>query len=254
MSHESHANDQPLISHLLELRQRLMRVLLVIFVLFLGLFYYSQELYTYVSAPLTAFLPEGTSMIATDVTSPFFTPFKLAMVAAVVLAMPFILQQIWAFVSPGLYAKEKRFAVPLITSSIVLFYGGIAFAYYVVFPIIFGFFTSVAPENVDVMTDISSYLNFVLKIFLAFGVVFEIPIATLLLIWSGATTAQSLSEKRAYVLVGCFVIGMLLTPPDIISQSLLAIPMWMLFELGILMGRLLPRSTEESVEEDASAA
>ncbi|MGB0665046.1 MAG: twin-arginine translocase subunit TatC [Pontibacterium sp.] len=252
MSHESHANDQPLISHLLELRQRLMRVLLVIFVLFLGLFYYSQELYTYVSAPLTAFLPEGTSMIATDVTSPFFTPFKLAMVAAVVLAMPFILQQIWAFVSPGLYAKEKRFAVPLITSSIVLFYAGIAFAYYVVFPIIFGFFTSVAPENVDVMTDISSYLNFVLKIFLAFGVVFEIPIATLLLIWSGATTAQSLSEKRAYVLVGCFVIGMLLTPPDIISQSLLAIPMWMLFELGILMGRLLPRS-EDSAEEDASA-
>ena len=252
--HQDEPEEQTLVSHLVELRQRLIWALVIVFAVFLGLFYFANDLYQALSEPLTSLLPEGTSMIATDVTSPFFTPFKLAMVAAVVLAMPFILQQIWAFVSPGLYAKEKRFAVPLITSSIVLFYGGIAFAYYVVFPIIFGFFTSVAPENVDVMTDISSYLNFVLKIFLAFGVVFEIPIATLLLIWSGATTAQSLSEKRAYVLVGCFVIGMLLTPPDIISQSLLAIPMWMLFELGILMGRLLPRSTEESVEEDASAA
>ncbi|MGB0732886.1 MAG: twin-arginine translocase subunit TatC [Pontibacterium sp.] len=249
MTNQQPSDNQPLISHLLELRQRLMRILLLVLVIFLALFYFAQDLYTYVSAPLTAFLPEGTSMIATDVTSPFFAPFKLAMVASFVLAMPFILQQVWAFVSPGLYAREKRFAVPLLTSSIILFYAGIAFAYYVVFPIIFGFFTSVAPEGVDVMTDISSYLNFVLKIFLAFGVVFEIPIATLLLIWSGATTAQNLAEKRAYVLVGCFVVGMLLTPPDIISQSLLAVPMWMLFELGILMGRILPRS---NIDEDQS--
>lgn len=240
--------EQPLISHLVELRQRLMHVLLTVLVIFLGLFYFANDLYTYLSAPLTALLPEGTSMIATDVTSPFFAPFKLTLVAAIFLAMPFVLHQIWGFIAPGLYKHEKRLAIPLLFSSIFLFYAGIAFAYYVVFPLIFGFFTSVGPENVAVMTDISSYLNFVLKLFFAFGVVFEIPIATLLLIWSGAATVEGLRQKRAYVIVGCFVVGMLLTPPDVISQSLLAVPMWLLFEAGIILGVIFVKKEDEEDE------
>lgn len=246
--------EQPLIAHLIELRQRVMRIVLFVLVIFAGLFYFANDLYAYLSEPLTALLPEGTSMIATDVTSPFFAPFKLALVLAVFIGIPYILHQIWSFIAPGLYENEKHLAVPLLISSIFLFYAGIAFAYFVVFPLVFGFFTSVGPENVAVMTDISSYLNFVLKLFFAFGVVFEIPIATLLLIWSGATTAQSLGEKRAYVIVGCFVVGMLLTPPDIISQSLLALPMWLLFEVGLIMGRIFVRNTDEEEFEDEFAA
>lgn len=246
--------EQPLIAHLIELRQRVMRIVLFVLVIFAGLFYFANDLYAYLSAPLTALLPEGTSMIATDVTSPFFAPFKLALVLAVFIGIPYILHQIWSFIAPGLYENEKHLAVPLLISSIFLFYAGIAFAYFVVFPLVFGFFTSVGPENVAVMTDISSYLNFVLKLFFAFGVVFEIPIATLLLIWSGATTAESLGQKRAYVIVGCFVVGMLLTPPDIISQSLLALPMWLLFEVGLIMGRIFVRNTDEEEFEDEFAA
>ncbi|MBU2967747.1 twin-arginine translocase subunit TatC [Amphritea sp. 2_MG-2023] len=241
-------DEQPIVSHLVELRSRLMRALLAILILFLCLFYFANNLYEIVSAPLTALLPAGTSMIATDVTSPFFAPFKLTLVLSLFLAMPVILHQVWGFISPGLYKHEKRLAVPLLASSIVLFYSGIAFAYFVVFPLIFGFFTSVGPENVAVMTDISSYLNFVLKIFFAFGVVFEIPIATLLLVWSGITDVQSLRAKRAYVIVGCFVLGMLLTPPDVISQTLLAVPMWLLFELGIILAVVVKRKSPE-VEE-----
>ncbi|MBR9868591.1 MAG: twin-arginine translocase subunit TatC [Oceanospirillales bacterium] len=240
-THSEDDQEQPIVSHLVELRSRLMRALLAIFILFLCLFYFANNLYEIVSAPLTALLPAGTSMIATDVTSPFFAPFKLTLVLSIFLAMPFILHQVWGFISPGLYKHEKRLAVPLLASSIVLFYSGIAFAYFVVFPLIFGFFTSVGPENVAVMTDISSYLNFVLKIFFAFGVVFEIPIATLLLVWSGITDVQSLRAKRAYVIVGCFVLGMLLTPPDVISQTLLAVPMWLLFELGIVLAVIVKR-------------
>ncbi|QEW08211.1 twin-arginine translocase subunit TatC [Nitrincola iocasae] len=247
MTDTTKEQEQPLISHLVELRQRLMRAVLAVFLVFLGLFYFANDLYLFMSAPLTALLPEGTSMIATDVTSPFFAPFKLTLVAAVVLAMPYILHQIWSFIAPGLYANEKQFAIPLLVSSIVLFYAGIAFAYFVVFPLIFGFFTSVGPENVAVMTDISSYLNFVLKLFFAFGITFEIPVATLLLIKSGAVTAKNLAAKRAYVVVVCFVFGMLLTPPDVISQSLLAVPMWLLFELGLFMSRFI---TSKTVVED----
>jgi sec-independent protein translocase protein TatC len=246
--------EQPLITHLVELRQRLMYVLLIILGIFLGLFYFANDLYTYLSTPLTALLPEGTSMIATDVTSPFFAPFKLTLVAAIFAAMPFILHQIWGFIAPGLYQHEKKFAVPLLASSIFLFYAGIAFAYFVVFPLIFGFFTSVGPENVAVMTDISSYLNFVLKLFFAFGIVFEIPIATLLLIWSGAATVQGLRDKRAYVIVGCFVLGMLLTPPDVISQSLLALPMWLLFESGIILGVIFVKPTKDDEEDEHEEA
>lgn len=246
--------QQPLVSHLVELRQRLMRMILIVLLFFLSLFYFANDLYTYLSAPLTALLPEGTNMIATDVTSPFFAPFKLTLVAAVFLAIPFILHQIWGFIAPGLYKHEKRLAIPLLISSIFLFYAGIAFAYYVVFPIIFGFFTAVGPANVEMMTDISSYLNFVLKLFFAFGIVFEIPIATLLLIWSGAATVSGLREKRAYVIVGCFVFGMLLTPPDVISQSLLAIPMWLLFETGILLGTLFVKKKDDDVDEELEEA
>lgn len=231
--------SQSVVSHLVELRQRLIRTLIIILCVFVGLFYFANDLYSYLSAPLTALLPDGNSMIATDVTSPFFAPFKLALVASVFIAIPAILHQLWGFISPGLYSKEKRLAIPLLLLSVGLFYSGIAFAYYVVFPLVFGFFTSVGPQNVEVMTDISSYLNFVLKLFFAFGIVFEIPVATLLLIWSGVVSASTLAEKRAYVIVGCFALGMLLTPPDVISQSLLAVPMWLLFELGVVMGRVV---------------
>lgn len=252
MSDTPQDQEQPLISHLVELRQRLMYCVLSVLVLFLCLFYFANDLYTWLSAPLTALLPEGTSMIATDVTSPFFAPFKLTLVVAVCLAMPYILHQIWSFIAPGLYLNEKRLAIPLLLSSILLFYTGIAFAYFVVFPLLFGFFTSVGPDNVAIMTDISSYLNFVLKLFFAFGIVFEIPIATMLLIRSGVVSAESLAGKRAYVIVVCFVMGMLLTPPDIISQSLLAVPMWLLFELGLVLSRVAFRKPSERKDEQES--
>ncbi|MFT6915161.1 MAG: sec-independent protein translocase protein TatC [Motiliproteus sp.] len=245
----SEAAVQPLIAHLIELRDRLLRSLVIILIVFLPLFYFANDLYVYLSAPLTALLPAGTSMIATDVTSPFFAPFKLTLVLAIFAAVPFILHQIWSFIAPGLYKHEKKVAVPLLVSSILLFYAGIAFAYFVVFPLIFGFFTSTGPEGVAMMTDISSYLDFVLKLFFAFGIVFEIPIATLLLVMSGATTVESLKEKRAYMIVCCFVVGMFLTPPDVISQTLLALPMWLLFEAGIVLARIYTRNKGEVEDE-----
>src|SRR5690554_226031 len=230
---------QPLIKHLIELRDRLLRTMLAIVCVFVPLFYFSQELYTLVAQPLMQSLPAGTSMIATDVTSPFLVPFKLTLYVSILLAMPLILHQAWGFISPGLYKHEKMFALPLLASSIALFYAGVAFAYFVVFPVLFGFFTAIAPEGVAVMTDISRYLDFVITLFIAFGVAFELPIAILLMVWSGITTVESLREKRAYVVVGCFVVGMLLTPPDIISQTFLAVPMWLLFEAGVAVAALI---------------
>ena len=229
----------PLVAHLTELRDRLLRAILAILALFIGLFPFANELYSFVSEPLRKYLPEGSSMIATEVASPFLTPFKLTLVLAIFAAIPVILYQIWAFVAPGLYRNEKRIAFPLLASSVVLFYLGAAFAYFVVFPLVFGFFTSVGPGDVAIMTDINRYLDFVLKLFFAFGLAFEIPIAAVILIWTGVTTADALANKRPYIIVGCFVLGMLLTPPDVISQSLLAIPMWILFELGVFFGRLI---------------
>lgn len=231
-----------LVAHLTELRDRLLRAVLAVLVGFIVLFPFANEIYGFVSAPLRELMPEGSTMIATGVASPFLTPFKLSLVLAIFMAIPVILYQIWGFVAPGLYQKEKRIALPLLASSVLLFYAGALFAYFVVFPLIFGFFTSVGPESVQVMTDINSYLDFVLKLFLAFGIAFEMPIAAVILIWTGVTTAESLSQKRPYIIVGCFVFGMLLTPPDVISQSLLAIPMWLLFELGVFFGRLLEPS------------
>ncbi len=240
-SHESSQGDasQPLVTHLTELRDRLLRSLLAILVVFLCLFYFANDIYYFVSEPLRSLLPEGTSMIATDVASPFLTPFKLTLVASVILAMPFLLFQVWSFIAPGMYKSEKRIAIPLLISSIMLFYAGLAFAYFVVFPLVFGFFSSVGPEGVAYTPDIARFLDLVLKLFFAFGIAFEIPIATVLLIWAGVTTPQELAEKRPYIIVGCFIFGMLLTPPDLISQALLAIPMWMLFETGVFFGRFI---------------
>src|SRR5690554_5323119 len=244
---ERNDSHMPLVAHLTELRSRLLRIVAIWLLIFLGLFYFANDLYTFLSEPLRAFLPEGTSMIATDVASPFLTPFKLALISALFLAMPFVLHQFWGFIAPGLYKHEKRIALPLLASSIILFYSGMAFAYFVVFPLIFGFFTSVAPEGVAVMTDISSYLDFVMTLFLAFGLSFEIPVATVLLVLAGAVDVARLKEIRPYVIIGCFAIGMLLTPPDVISQTMLAVPMWLLYEVGILFsGMLKPVKPEES--------
>ncbi|USE35338.1 twin-arginine translocase subunit TatC [Endozoicomonas sp. SCSIO W0465] len=240
--------EQPLVQHLLELRGRILKSLIAILVVFAGLFYFSNDIYVYISEPLRASLPEGSTMIATEVASPFLAPFKLTIVLSLFIAIPFILHQAWGFIAPGLYRHEKIIAIPLLIASILLFYLGIAFAYYVVFPLIFSFFTTVGPESVTVMTDINSYLDFILKLFFAFGIAFEIPVATVLLVWSGVTTVASLKDKRPYVVVGCFVIGMIMTPPDVISQSLLAIPMWLLFECGILFARFVKSRRPDEAE------
>ena len=238
-------DPMPLVAHLRELRDRFRNALIAVFVAFLGLFPFANQLYTYVSEPLRSLLPEGSSMIATEVTSPFLTPFKLSLVLAVFVAMPVILAQLWGFIAPGLYKSERRIAIPLLTSSVVLFYAGVAFAYYVVFPLLFGFFTTVGPVDISVMTDINRYLDFVLKLFFAFGLAFEVPVAAVILILTGVVTADQLANNRSYVIVGCFVMGMLLTPPDVISQTVLALPMWLLFEIGLVMGRILSRSPSD---------
>ena len=238
--------EAPFISHLLELRDRLLRAVLVILVMFLPCAYFANDLYLILADPLMSALPEGNSMIATRPHDPFFVPFKLAFAVAVVIAMPYLLYQLWAFVAPGLYDKEKKLAMPLMVSSSALFYLGVAFSYFVVFPIIFLFFTSTAPQGVAVMTDIGEYLGFVLKLFFAFGIAFEVPVATVLLVKMGMTTPESLSEKRPYIIVSAFVVGMLLTPPDIFSQTMLALPVWLLFEVGLYFSRRIkPKSEEE---------
>lgn len=254
---EHDSSEQPLVAHLIELRDRILRSLLVVLIIFLALFAFSNDIYQFVSAPLTSIMPEGAQMIATDVTSPFFAPFKLTLFTALILGMPFILHQAWAFIAPGLYKNEIRIALPILLSSIVLFYCGIAFAYFVVLDLAFGFFTTIGPENVAIMTDISRYLDFVLLIFFAFGITFEIPVATVLLVVSGVVEPDDLAKKRPYIIVGCFVVGMVLTPPDPFTQSLLAVPMWLLFEIGIIAGRILKRRTEaaeEAAEESSDVS
>ncbi|HAB78006.1 MAG TPA: twin-arginine translocase subunit TatC [Gammaproteobacteria bacterium] len=244
-------NDQPLIAHLIELRDRLIRILVVILIFFLGFIAFANDLYAYLAEPLQSLLPEGASMIATQVASPFLAPFKLALYLSVYCGAPMILYQLWGFIAPGLYANEKKIAGPLLISSIFLFYAGMAFAYFVVFPLVFGFFTTVGPTGVTVMTDIDAYLSFVLKLFLAFGLAFEIPVATMLLIKAGIASPESLKEKRPYVFIGCFVVGMLVTPPDMISQTLLAVPMWLLFEAGLIGARFLgSKKTEDADQTD----
>ena len=234
--------EQPLITHLLELRKRLLRATLLITLLFLGLLYFANDIYSFVATPLLDALPEGSKMIATDITSPFTTPLKLVFAVAFFLAIPYLLFEIWGFIAPGLFAHEKRLALPLLVASIALFYTGIAFAYYVVFPIMFIFFTGTAPEGVSYTPDIARFLDTILALFVAFGFTFEIPIATFLLIYTGVVSADSMKQKRPYVIVACFTVAMFLTPPDPLSQTLMAIPMWLLFELGVLFGsRVKPR-------------
>lgn len=240
-----------LLSHLVELRDRLVRISISVGVVFIVLLPFSSRIFGIVSEPIRAVLPGG-KMIATDPTSPLLTPFKLTLFVALFIAMPVVLYQVWAFVAPGLYKKEKRFAIPLLASSILLFYLGIAFAYFVVFPLLFKFFVAVAPIGVEVQTDISAYLDFITTIVFAFGLAFEVPIATVLVVWTGFTTPAKLGKARAYVFLGAFVLGMFLTPPDVISQTLLAIPIYLLYELGILMSKIYVKKEEDAEEEVAA--
>lgn len=228
--------EEGFLSHLIELRDRLLKMILAVGILFLCLFWFSDTIYTALAAPLLKHLPDS-QMIAIDVAAPFFIPFKLTLMLCVFLAVPYLLYQIWSFVAPGLYSHEKKLVAPLLVSSTLLFYLGVAFAYFVVFPLVFGFFTSVAPEGVTVSTDIGRYLDFVITLFFAFGIAFEVPVATVLVVAVGITTPDQLVKIRPYVFVAAFIIGMFLTPPDMISQTLLAIPMWLLYEVGIVFSR-----------------
>jgi sec-independent protein translocase protein TatC len=231
-------SGQPLISHLIELRSRVLRVVICIFVVMLVLLPFANQIYNFIATPLLAKLPEGSSMIATEVVSPFFAPFKLTLFCAVFFTVPFTLFQAWSFITPGLYTNEKKLIIPLLISSTLLFYTGILFAYYIVFPVLFAFLTATAPEGIQIMTDINHYLNFILKLFFAFGVSFEIPVATFLLIRSGFVSAKKLEANRPYIILSAFFVGMLLTPPDVISQVLLAVPIWLLFESGLIVGKI----------------
>ncbi|AUD58868.1 MAG: twin-arginine translocase subunit TatC [Gammaproteobacteria bacterium] len=245
------SQQQPLISHLLELRSKLLKSIASVLLVFICSVYWANDIYHYMAIPLMQSLPLGGSMIATDVAAPFFAPFKLTLVLSFFVAVPYVLFQIWSFVAPGLYKHEKRLVMPLLFSSTLLFYLGIAFAYYIVFPVVFGFFANTAPEGVQVATDITSYLDFVLKLFFAFGLSFEIPIAVVLLCWAGVTTPEDLKQKRPYIVVGAFVVGMLLTPPDVISQTMLAVPMLLLFEGGLLAARFYSKQGDDESDEDS---
>jgi sec-independent protein translocase protein TatC len=244
-----------LISHLVELRQRLVRAFLAVVVIFICLVPFAQDIFQYVSRPLADALPEGSQLQVIGIATPFLTPFKTTLFVALFLAMPVVLYQVWRFVAPGLYRREQRFAMPLIVSSILLFYAGVAFAYFVVFKIVFAFFVSVTPDNVVNMPDIDQYLGFVLRLFFAFGIAFEVPIATFMLVWSRLVNIKTLSSARPYVFLGAFVVGMFMTPPDVFSQTLLAIPIYLLFESGLLLCRMLLRDqiSEDRPEDDAPA-
>ncbi|MEI8208273.1 MAG: twin-arginine translocase subunit TatC [Methylococcales bacterium] len=241
---------QPFISHLIELRNRLLKVVICVLVIFLALSVYANDIYSFLAGPLLKHMPQNSTMIAIDVASPFLTPFKLALVVAVFISVPVILYQFWAFVAPGLYKRERRMIFPLLIASTLLFYLGVVFAYFVVFPLIFGFLTAAAPTGVAIMTDITKYLDFILTLFFAFGVCFEVPIFTIVMVWTGLVTTADLADKRPYVIVAAFVIGAFLTPPDAISQTLLAVPMWMLFEVGLLFAKLIERKDSDDDDEE----
>jgi sec-independent protein translocase protein TatC len=241
---------QPFISHLIELRNRLLKIVVCVLVIFLALSVYANDIYSFLAGPLLKHMPQNSTMIAIDVASPFLTPFKLALIVAVFISVPVILYQFWAFVAPGLYKREKQMVFPLLIASTLLFYLGVVFAYFVVFPLIFGFLTAAAPTGVAIMTDITKYLDFILTLFFAFGVCFEVPIFTIVMVWTGLVSTADLAEKRPYVIVAAFVIGAFLTPPDAISQTLLAVPMWMLFEVGLLFARLIESKDTEDHNDD----
>lgn len=242
--------ESTLLSHLLELRDRLLRALVSTLVIAVPCLYFANDIFTWLSAPLRDQLPEGATLIATSVVAPFMTPFKLALLAAIFFAMPVILYQVWAFVAPGLYRHERRFALPLFVSSVVLFYGGAAFAYFVVFPVIFQFFVMTTPEGVSMMTDMTQYMDFAVLLFFAFGLAFEIPVATVLLVRTGLVKRETLSKNRGYVLLGIFIIAAFLTPPDPVSQTMMALPMYALYEIGLLMSRALVRDRPTDAEGD----
>jgi len=242
--------ESSLLSHLLELRDRLLRAMIATFVIAMPCLYFANDIFTWLSAPLLAQMPPGASLIATSVVAPFMTPFKLALLAAVFFAMPVILYQIWAFIAPGLYRHERRFALPLFVSSVVLFYGGAAFAYFVVFPAVFRFFVMTTPDGVQMMTDITQYMDFAVLLFFAFGLAFEIPVATVLLVRTGLIRREALTKNRGYVLLVIFIVAAFLTPPDPISQTMMALPMYALFEAGIIMARLLVRARPPDPEGD----
>lgn len=238
-----------LMSHLLELRDRLMKAMLAVLVLFIPCAIFANQLYTIVAQPLLDKLPKGTTLIATNVVSPFMTPFKLAFFTALFAAMPVVLYQVWAFIAPGLYRREKRFAVPLLVSSVVLFYCGAVFAYFVVFPVMFSFLVGTAPTGVNYMPDIAAYLDFILTLFFAFGLAFEVPVAVVLLVLTGLVKVESLGRNRGYVIIGIFIVAAFLTPPDAISQTIMALPMWLLYEGGLVMARIMQKMRRDAAEE-----
>jgi len=244
------STGESFIAHLVELRSRLMKAVVAVLLVFVCLFPWASKLYTLLAEPLLSKLPKGGQMIATDVTTPFFVPLKVALMAAFLIALPYILYQIWRFVAPGLYEHEKRLVWPLIIASTILFFCGMAFAYFVVFPIVFGFITASAPTGVAVMTDIDKYLSFVLTMFMAFGMTFQVPVAVVLLVRMGFVTVKKLREIRPYMVVGAFVVGAIFTPPDVVSQSMLALPLWLLYEAGIVVAAWVGRKkVKEEVTE-----
>lgn len=248
---ENDSNDveMPLVQHLKELRDRLMKCLLALFLVFAALFSFNNEIYSFIAQPMINALPEGSKLISIGVFNPMFVALKTTFYVSFLITMPLILFQIWGFIAPALYRKEKRVAIPLFISTVLLFYAGVAFAYYVILPIVFKFMVGMTFDDVEMAPDIKEYLGTVLKMGFAFGLAFEIPVATILLIWAGIVSPDSLAQKRPYVFVGCFIFGMLLTPPDIFSQTLLAIPMWLLFEAGVFFGRWVHNNAEENNEE-----
>ncbi len=241
------STNETFIAHLIELRARLLNSVVALLLVFICLFHWASDLYALLAQPLLAKLPKGGQMIATDVTTPFFVPLKVAMMAAFLITLPYILYQIWRFFAPGLYAHEKRLVVPLIVASTLLFFCGMTFAYFLVFPVVFGFITATAPHGVAVMTDIDKYLSFVLTLFMAFGVTFQVPVAVVLLVRMGVVTIEKLREIRPYVIVGSFVVGAVLTPPDMVSQFMLAMPLWLLYEVGIVVASWIKPAVKVAV-------
>ncbi len=256
MTTQRTSQDMSFVQHLVELRDKLLHSVIAILLIFAGIFPFANEVYSFIAAPILSVLPSDSSIIAIGVISPFLTPLKMALIFAVYLAMPYLLYQLWSFIAPALYKHEKQMILPLVVSSTILFYGGLLFSFYVVFPVIFGFLSSIGPSIVDFTPDIQYYLDFVLKVSFAFGVAFEVPVATILLIIFGVTTVEKLKKNRPYIIIGAFVLGMLLTPPDIISQTLIAIPMWLLFEAGLIFAPMFKHSTstdDQDAEQDTAA-
>ena len=253
---EERLAEGTLISHLVELRQRLLKCVIAIAIVFAPCAWFANDLFTIIATPLISKMPAGSSMIATSLISPFMAPLKLSLFVAVFIAMPYVLYQVWAFVAPGLYKREKRFAIPLVVSSIVLFYAGVAFAYFVVFPLMFAFLTTTAPTGVQVMTDITNYLDFVLLLFFAFGIAFEMPVATVLLAATGLVRLETMTKNRGYVILGIFVVAAFLTPPDALSQTAMALPMWFLYEIGIVLSRIMLREklAQQRREEQSASS